>query len=152
MNERIGPIEPVAVAPVARERWVLMFAYHFPPENAIGALRPFRLAKYLPLYGFKCHVISAADVASRPDLPAEAVPDPFIENPRKGLGSHFERFIRRFLLPGVGGIQWAFRAYRAGVRFIQNHPAVEITVFSTFPPLGTHLAAWWLARRYPLVW
>src|SRR5664279_2858046 len=132
--------------------WVLLFSYHFPPENSAGAARPFRFYKYLPAHGFNCHVITAADVSSRPDLDAEYVADPFERQPRRGAGSQSELLIRKFLLPGVVGAQWALHAYQAGLRFLREHPNDRVTPFSTFPPLGCHLAAWRLASKMGLSW
>ncbi len=131
---------------------VLIFAYHFPPENVIGALRPYRFYKYLSRLGYRCHVITAADVAERPDLDAEHVSDPFVDNPRVGVGWQVERAIRKLLLPGVAGSQWSVHAYRAAVRFIENNPGYRVTLFSTFPPMGVHFAAYWLARQRRLPW
>lgn len=130
----------------------LIFAYHFPPENAIGALRPFRFCKYLTRLGYRCHVISAADVSEVPEISARSVADPFVENAGQGIGWQFERAVRRFLLPGAVGTQWALQAYRAAVDFIDKNPHARITIFSTFPPVGVHLAAYCLARRKRLPW
>ncbi len=135
-----------------RQDLVLIFAYHFPPDTAVGAARPFRFYKYLSRLGYECYVITAADVGSRPDLNASYVPDPFLTRPRQGIGWQIERFIRRFFLPGVVGTQWAVHAYRAAVKFLEQHPGRRITILSTFPPLGTHLAAFLLARRSRWPW
>jgi hypothetical protein len=134
------------------ERIVLMFAYHFPPENAVGGRRPFRFARYLPEMGYRCHVITAADQSSCPESPAEYVPDPFTCEPGRGLGWHVERVIRRFFLPAVVGIRWSLRACEAARNFARANPNAEITVFSTFPPFGTHLAAWQFSRASGMKW
>lgn len=131
---------------------ILIFAYHFPPENAIGAARPFRFYKYLRRLGYRCHVITAADVSQSSDLDAETVVDPFVVRPRQGLGWQIERAIRKTILPGVTGTQWAVHAFRAGVRIVREESTSRVTVFSTFPPLGSHLAAYWLARRSGVPW
>ncbi len=131
---------------------LLMFAYHFPPENAIGAARPFRFYKYLRRLGVECHVITAADVSACPDLDAEHVSDPFVTTPRQGIGWQIERAIRKLVLPGVAGTQWALRAHRAALNFLGAHKDARITVFSTYPPLGTHLAAFWFSRKTGLPW
>jgi glycosyltransferase involved in cell wall biosynthesis len=135
-----------------REDLLLVLAYHFPPENAIGAARPFRFRKYLERLGFECRVITAADVSARPDLRADYVPDPFVTRPRQGSGWQIERFIRKFLLPGVTGTQWAVEAYRAAIKFLRKHPGRRVTIFSSYPPLGTHLAAFLLARKTHCPW
>ena len=57
---------------------VLMFAYHFPPENAIGGVRPFRFYKYLSRQGLKCHVITAAAGAADIAPGADSIPDLFL--------------------------------------------------------------------------
>jgi glycosyltransferase involved in cell wall biosynthesis len=135
-----------------KEDLLLVFAYHFPPDSAIGAARPFRFCKYLDRLGYDSYTITAADVRSRPDLKAEYVPDPFIARPREGFGWQVERFIRKFLLPGVTGTQWAVLAYRAARKFVAQDPNRRVTIFSTFPPLGTHLAAFLLARKTGYPW
>jgi glycosyltransferase involved in cell wall biosynthesis len=137
---------------MADDHLVLILAYHFPPENAIGAARPFRFYKYLSRMGFRCHVITAAPVASLPELDAETVSDPFITSPRTGVGWHIERSIRKVVLPGATGSQWAVHAYRAALRFLEQNERRNATVFSTYPPLGTPLAAYWLKRRLGLPW
>ena len=135
-----------------REDLLLVFAYHFPPDTAIGGARPFRFCKYLGRLGYESHTITAAGGRSQADMKAECIPDPFVTRARQGFGWQVERFIRKFLLPGVSGTQWAVLAYRAALRFLQLHPGRRVTIFSTFPPLGTHLAAFLLARKTGLPW
>lgn len=132
--------------------WVLLFAYHFPPENVVGAARPFRFYKYLGRLGYKCHVITAADVNQHPELSAQRVTDPFIEGQASGLGWQVERSVRKLLLPGTIGTQWAAHAYSAGLRFLNDRRGERVVLFSTFPPLGTHLAAWRLSSRTGIPW
>ncbi len=134
------------------ERIVLIFAYHFPPENAVGGRRPFRFARYLPEVGYRCHVITAADQFSRPESTVEYVPDPFTCQTGRGVGWQVERVIRRFFLPAVVGIRWSSLACKAAQSFVRANPNAEITIFSTFPPLGTHLAAWQFSRASGLRW
>lgn len=131
---------------------VLLLAYHFPPDNTAGAARPYRFYKYLPEAGLDCFVITAADVSSRPELNAEYVPDPLVLNVREGLGWQIERTIRKLFLPGATGLRWSIYAYRSARRFIANHPGRRITILSTFPPIGTPLAAFLVARRERLRW
>ncbi len=135
-----------------KEELALIFAYHFPPENAIGALRPYRFYKYLSRLGYRCYVISAADVGVLPDIEGAGIPDPFVTKPRQGIGWQIERAIRKFFLPGVTGSRWAVHAYRTALKLIKENPQSRVTVFSTFPPFGAHLAAYWLTRRKKLPW
>jgi glycosyltransferase involved in cell wall biosynthesis len=134
------------------EHLVLIFAYHFPPENAIGGARPFRFTKYLSRMGYKCRVFTAAAQTGRNDPNTECVPDPFITHSRRGVGSQVERAVRKFFLPGELGTQWSFHASRAARRYLRTQRSTSVTIFSTFPPLGSHLAAWQLARSESLRW
>jgi glycosyltransferase involved in cell wall biosynthesis len=134
------------------DRIVLMLAYHFPPENTIGAIRPFRFYKYLSRAGYRCQVITAADQGARPVSDVEWVPDPFVARPRQGMGWQAERAIRKLLLPGMTGIQWSVLASKAARSFLPSNADAEMTVFSTYPPLGTHLAALCLVQGTGLKW
>lgn len=134
------------------EHSVLIFAYHYPPDDAIGGARPFRFAKYLTRLGYKCRVFTAADQTGREDPDTEYIPDPFVAHPQHGLGWQTERAIRKLFLPGDTGIRWSYHAARAARSYIEAHSGSYITLFSTFPPLGAHLAAWQLARSEGLPW
>jgi glycosyltransferase involved in cell wall biosynthesis len=135
-----------------QNRLVVMFAYHFPPENAVGGVRPYRFYKYLSRMGYHCRVITAADQSGRTDLDCECVPDPFLTHPRNGLGWQGERALRKLLLPGVVGVRWSRLAFRAARSFLRSNRRAEVTIFSTYPPLGAHLAAFQLARSENLPW
>ncbi len=134
------------------EHLVLMFAYHFPPENAIGGARPYRFAKYLTRLGYTCRVFTAADQSGRNDPNTEYIPDPYVALPRESLQWQLERAIRKFFMPGALGTQWSHSACRAARAHIRAHPGARVTIFSTFPPLGPHLAAWQLASSENLPW
>ncbi len=131
---------------------VLMFAYHFPPENAIGGVRPFRFYKYLSRNGLKCHVITVAPGADTIVSSAESMPDPFESGPRGSVGWQFERALRRLVLPGVAGTRWAWAASSAARAFLVANPSACAVIYSTYPPFGPHLAAWRLARLTKLPW
>jgi hypothetical protein len=131
---------------------VLVFAYHFPPENAIGGARPFRFVKYLSRMGYACRVFTAADQTGRNDPNTEYMPDPFVTSSRRSPSCQLERAVRKVILPGEMGMQWSYRASRAARTYIRAHPSPCATLFSTFPPLGPHLAAWRLARSEGLPW
>lgn len=134
------------------EHIVIIFAYHFPPEEVIGGARPFRFAKYLSRLGYKCRVFTAAERSDYADPIAVTVRDPFFARQRRGFGWRFERMFRKFLLPGDLGLEWSYRAFRAAREYVEAHPGVPITILSTFPPLGTHLAAWQLAHDKKYCW
>lgn len=131
---------------------VIVFAYHFPPENAIGALRPFRFCKYLSRQGYRCHVISAADLAGNAEGEGSFIADPFVTGPGGDFKWHLARAIRRFLLPGLTGFQWSLLAYKAALKLVTENRSSRITIFSTSPPVSTHLAAYLLRRHAKLPW
>lgn len=134
------------------EHLVLLFAYHYPPENTVGAARPFRFAKYLARLGYTCRVFTAAEQAGRCDPVTVYVPDPFFTREHSRLEWQVERAIRKLILPGELGTQWSYHACRAARACLRAHPGAQATVFSTFPPLGPHLAAWQLVRSERLPW
>jgi glycosyltransferase involved in cell wall biosynthesis len=43
---------------VASLKKILLIAYHFPPDGAVGAVRPLKFAKYLPQYGWEPYVLT----------------------------------------------------------------------------------------------
>src|ERR1700722_1442356 len=135
-----------------KEHLVLIFAYHYPPENAIGGARPHRFAKYLSRLGYKCRIFTAADQTGRDDPDTEYVPDPIVARHRDTLSWQVERAIRKFVLPGERGIVWSRHAARAARAYLQEHPSRYVTVVSTFPPLGPHFAALQLVHGQSLHW
>ena len=134
------------------ERLVLIFAYHFPPENASGGARPYRFFKYLSRLGYNCRVFTASDQTGCSDPNIEFVPDPFLTHPRRNLSWQLERAVRKAFLPGEVGIQWSYHASRAARAHLKAHPGASVTIFSSFPPLGSHLAGWQLAYSNGLPW
>lgn len=54
----------------------LLFSFAFPPKNVVGSLRPYRLCRYLPDYGWWPTVVTADSGVSRnrPPLSLEGVP------------------------------------------------------------------------------
>jgi hypothetical protein len=128
---------------------VIVFAYHFPPENAIGALRPFRFYKYLTRRGVDCRLITAAAGASATGR-CDEVQDPF--QSQRNIANVIELGVRKVLLPGVVGIGWSRLARKAAERIIREQSNIPCVIFSTYPPLGAHLAAWRVSSRLHLPW
>jgi hypothetical protein len=131
---------------------VLIFAYHYPPENVIGAARPYRFAKYLSRLGYQCRIFTAAEQIGRNDPDTEYVPDPFVARSQRSPSWQLERALRKIFLPGDLGIQWSYYASCAARSYVNAHPAANVTLFSTYPPVGPLLAAWQLARSENLPW
>jgi glycosyltransferase involved in cell wall biosynthesis len=143
---------------MADRQAVLIIAYAYPPDHAVGAARPYRFAKYLRRLGYSPHVLTAtppnhtspsdvhyvADRFSAPGWRAECD----LKSAR--IEGEAERVIRKFLLPGEAGLIWARDAAAVCQRFLDD--SSRTTLISTFPPIGTHLCAWLLKRRQNLRW
>jgi hypothetical protein len=116
---------------------ILLLAYYYPPQNTSGAARPARFAKYLPEHGCVCHVVSAQAAAA----------------PRKGpwplAAAGLARFVQH-LWPYNEHIEWVPPAVAQAAKLIEQHNISAI--FSTSPPVATHLVALWLKRRYGVRW
>lgn len=121
---------------------VLLVAYSYPPDNIVGAQRPFRFARYLPDFGFRVSVLTAS---SQPEGTPENVY--WVADRRRTL---WVRVIRRFLLEGEEGLPWIWPAFRKGVEIIQNQKITAI--FSTCPPPAAHAAALLLKRKLGVRW
>lgn len=141
-------------------RHLILLAYHFPPQNAAGAMRPFRFFKYLPQFGYSPHVITAAgqpDAANPhvqhiPDLIGELWERPRKQRGRLPLAAQWERALRKYFLPAAVGLAWSRQAAQAVSAVVERcHPA-PVAVMSSYPPLGVHLAAWQATRQQPLPW
>jgi len=125
---------------------ILIIAHCFPPENSVGALRPYRFFKYLPKFGYATHVVTASDQdpCNRPNGVYHSV-DPLLRN------SGVRRIMRtclEYLHPGTGPtLGWVPSAYATARAVIESVPIS--VVLSTSPPPPAHLTAFWLKRRYP---
>jgi len=129
---------------------VLILAYSYPPDNRVGALRPFRFAKYLPAYGFSTHVITASPQGADVSENVSYAPD-WIED-RSRAPIKIARIVgTKLRWAAYGGGQlaftWAGSAARAAGEAIEKSPG-PWSIFSTSPPLGVHLAAMRLKKRY----
>lgn len=125
------------------ERIVIMLAYHYPPDKAIGAERPYRFCKYLRRMGYRVHVISAADPREAPEPDTDYIPDPFVVRPRAGPGWYAEVAIRRIAMPGAVGVRWAHAAFCAAEHLcacikMPSSPLSQLSRRSarTWPPGG----------------
>lgn len=117
---------------------LLLIAYHYPPENTSGAARPARLARYLPEAGVECRVI------------ARGSPEPVTEADAPAYQRWLCEKVQRFLLPYNERLPWLPAAVRAGSDLIRRERIDAL--YSTSPPLVTHLVAMELSRRFGLPW
>src|SRR5690349_21131617 len=51
--ERTSSQEPSAIVWRDEMRKILIISYHFPPDAAVGGMRPAKFAKYLPQFGWE---------------------------------------------------------------------------------------------------
>jgi hypothetical protein len=130
---------------------VLFLAFYYPPENASGAARPFRFARYLSERGIDVDVISAArpelNLASAQGL--ERVPGPGTSVAARA-GAAAGAAVQRFLLPYNEQLPWVAPAVDAALRILRRRSVSA--VLSTSPPLATHIAAYALKHFTGLRW
>jgi glycosyltransferase involved in cell wall biosynthesis len=137
---------------------IILIAYHFPPDPAIGSARPYRFYRHLRKSGRRCWVVTAAKPGGAP------LPDVvWVLDRTAGLWDsktrlplsvrvQTERFIRRFLVPAGLGIGWSLDAARQCRSIVKENPGRSFVAVSTFPPVGAHLAGLWLRLRGTTPW
>ena len=138
-----------SVQPAQQTTPVLILAYYFPPDNYTGAARPGRFARYLPDLACPVRVIAVGDSAEESEL-IRRVEGETEEVRHRSLAGLIERVFRKSLMPHDEGISWMPRAAREAMRWHRREPFA--VVFSTAPPVVTHLAALWLKRRLSVRW
>lgn len=130
---------------------VLMLAYYFPPQQTSGAVRPARFAKYLCDYGFHPIIVAGApkETARLHDGPPD-LPETPAQTTASRVGSVVLRITERLLREHSQRLHWAPNAASAAARVLRREPCDAI--WSTSPPIATHLAAMYLAARFKLPW
>ncbi len=123
---------------------VLLIAYHFPPDNEIGAARPYRFYKYLSRLGYEVHILTAA-VQEPGAIDVGYVADPQKSDARRGFAAQADRIIRKFVWSSGLKLRWSISAFRAGRLFLKQRKDREIILLSSAPPVATHLVAMCLA-------
>lgn len=149
---------------------VLMLAYYFPPENAIGAARPARFTKYLSRLGFPIRVISQWIVDSETDPPANnhrpavgqraiirpgkitsiRVPSPDMAHGPAHKISRLLHFLSEYAMPYDDRLAWVPFAYRAASLIVADDP--NIVIVSSHPPFASHLTGLVLKLRHGRPW
>ena len=169
------PTAPEASVPGAGDRHVLMLAYYFPPQNAIGAARPSRFVRYLRRLGTPVSVVCSplpkpgSRYEERPSTPAPQdgqeggqggpasdevqairVPDGFPACGQRRLDaiSRSLQGVQRVLLPYDDRLAWL--PYACAAASVEVTPGTVLV--STHPPVVTHLAALALKRRTGRPW
>jgi len=146
---------------------VLLVCYYFPPLGGAGVARPLALVRYLPEFGYECHVLTVKPVAYRlyePEL-LDEIPDARIyrsgsNDPQRLMYMLGMRQVRaRTIEKGRpvadsffpdSKIGWVRPAVRYGRTLINNRDYHAI--ISTSPPISSHLVAQKLAREFRRTW
>lgn len=150
----------------ADSKKLLMIAYYFPPLGGSGALRPFKLAKYLPIFGWKPVVLTTKNpdwyYAEDRELLNE------LNNSSKVIRSFMFRsawfyrllnplrirkldgFLRQYMVLPDEQAGWIPFAYFKGLDTVKSCNINAI--YSTSAPLSTHLIAYLISRKTKLPW
>ena len=150
---RIGWAKPHPIRPEGFRPPVLMLAYYFPPENAIGAARPARFAKYLARLGHHVSVVSCWNETvahAELSLNVQRVPLP---SPRRSPWWKASRLLGGFnqlLMPFDDRLSWLPHGVQAAKAQVAGAP--DMVILSSHPPISTHLAALVLKLRYGNRW
>ncbi len=148
-------------------RNILLVCYYFPPLGGAGVARPLALVRYLPEFGYDCHVLTVKPVAYRlyePEL-LDDIPDARIyrsgsNDPQRlmymlGMRQVKARTIEKgrpvadSFFPD-SKIGWVRPAVRYGRTLLNNRNYHAIV--STSPPISSHLVARKLAREFHRPW
>jgi glycosyltransferase involved in cell wall biosynthesis len=117
---------------------IILLALYYPPRNTSGAARPARFAKYFPDYGFDPIPVTEHNAVKS---------DSGI---RVHLASRACWLFQRACLPFEENLPWLPHAYASTVAIMRKTGAG--VVFSTSPPIVTHLTALLLKQRYGVRW
>jgi hypothetical protein len=129
-------------------RGALIVAYYFPPENTSGAARPARFFRYLPEFGFDPVVVCGSE------QPATPVARVHQAKSSSRLGESAARLAAQVVAKVArrhrDRLFWLPAAVNQAACVVESdRPHV---IFSTHPPLSTHLAAMRIKRRFGLKW
>jgi hypothetical protein len=127
---------------------LLFLAYYYPPQNASGAQRPYRLVKYLSQAGHSCRVICSAPELMGPLSGSDAVQA--VSGRDTGLGGTALRGFQKLLGRQGDRLKWVAPAVEAASHALQENP--RTVVFSSYPPVCTHVAGLILKRRFGNRW
>ena len=145
---------------------VLIIAYYFPPIGGSGALRPFKLAKYLPDFGWDPVILSvkkpdwyyAHDAELLEELPSHIrIIRTFmlrsawmyrLLNPSRSR--KIDKALSRYLIQPDDQVGWIPFAYFSGIDVIHN--SCVKAIYSTSSPLSCHLIAYLIHKKTGLPW
>jgi glycosyltransferase involved in cell wall biosynthesis len=150
----------------SQKKNVLMVAYLFPPLGGSGALRPLKLAKYLPEFGWRPLILTVNNpdwyYARDPELLNELSPETLIFRSSMVKAAwiyrmfnpfrirRIDRWIRKFLLHPDEQIGWLPFACRKAFDVVRKHRVRA--VYSTSGPLTDHLVAYFIKKKFGIPW
>ncbi len=143
-----------------------MIAYYFPPIGGSGSLRPLKLAKYLPLFGWRPVILTVKNpdwyYADDPDLLTELPDEARVVRSRMIRSAwlyrvlnplrwgRMDRIIRRFLVHPDDQIGWLPFAYSSVMGLIRR---LDIdAVYSTSSPMTCHLIGYLVKKHTNIPW
>lgn len=148
------------------ERNVLLITYLFPPLGGSGALRPLKLAKYLPSLGWRPIVLTARNpdfyYASDPGLLKELPPKVIVNRSFMIRTAWVHRILNPLRIPRIDQIisrlfvhpddqfGWVPFAYFSAIRIIREQNISVI--YSTSGPLSCHIIAYLVKRKTGITW
>ncbi len=143
-----------------------MIAYHFPPIGGAGALRPLKIAKYMPLYGWDPIVLTVKNpdwyYAQDDHLLKDVPPTTIIVRTFMLQSAWLYRILnplrirkldlllRRYVVHPDDQIGWLPFAVRAAAALMKNDRIDA--VYSTSAPLTSHLIAYYICKRFGAPW
>ena len=154
---------------------MLIITYYFPPKPEIGGLRPFGLAKYLPLYGWNPIILTPVlpgDPDSRFRIfqtqyhdivehwkrrfglnPKKTLNEQFQVRRKKGSFSIIDRLVSmpaEVITYPDNNIGWYDYAVIDGEKILQTEP-IDVILSSSLP-VTCHLIAKTLSEKYHIPW
>ena len=143
-----------------------MIAYYFPPIGGSGALRPFKLAKYLPDFGWNPVILTvknpdwyyAHDAELLEEFPSHIrIIRTFmlrsawiyrLLNPSRSR--KIDKTLSRYLIQPDDQVGWIPFAYFSGIDVI--HKSCVKVIYSTSSPLSSHLIAYLIHKKTSIPW
>ncbi len=145
---------------------VLMIVYFFPSLGGSGALRPLKLARYLPDNGWQPVVLTVKNpdwyYAKDPELMKELPAGTVVHRARmvrsawiyRGLNpfrsKSLDQWLRQTLIHPDSQVGWIPAAHKAGLGLVRRHDIQAI--YSTSAPLSCHLIAYLIKKKTGLPW
>ncbi len=143
-----------------------MIAYYFPPLGGAGALRPFKLAKYLPANGWSPIILTVAN----PDFYYARDPDLLFELPKRAKiikslmfksqwiywllnpfrNKKIDSFLKSYLIQPDDQVGWIPFALLKAIQLLRKNDFQAL--YSTSAPLSCHLIAYLIKKKTGLPW